>query len=172
MYSQGDLPRRRKVFISYHHRGDQDWFDYFSTLFGEIYEIFYDRSLDGRVRSNDPEYVNREIREENIAGSSITVVLCGAETWKRKFVDWEIRSTLHHEHALLGVGLPSAPLNENGKIVVPSRLHDNIRSGYAVWTAWTKDANQLRLKIEQALAASANTSLIRNGRPKMERNRS
>ncbi len=86
---------RRKVFISYHHRGDQEWSNRFTKLFAEHYEIFYDNSLDGRIRSDDPEYIHRAIREDHIVGSSITIVLCGAETWKRKYVDWEIHSTLH-----------------------------------------------------------------------------
>jgi hypothetical protein len=46
---------KRKVFISYHHRGEQRWFDRFPQLFAEHYEIFYDNSLDGRIRSGDPE---------------------------------------------------------------------------------------------------------------------
>jgi hypothetical protein len=63
---------KRKVFISYHHRGDQTWFDRFTQLFAEHYEIFYDNSLDGRIRSDDPEYINRAIREDHIVGSSAT----------------------------------------------------------------------------------------------------
>jgi len=126
------LGTKRKVFISYHHRRDQQWFNNFTRLFAESFEIFYDKSLDGRIRSDYPEYINRTIREDYIKGSSITIVLCGGETWKRKYVDWEIHSTLHHKHALLGIALPTA-IKDQGKIVVPARLHDNIESGYAHW---------------------------------------
>lgn len=164
-------PVKRKVFVSYHHRGDQQWFNYFSLLFGQVYDIFYDQSLDGRIRSDDPEYVNRRIREDYIVGSSITIVLCGAETWKRKYVDWEIYSTLHHQHALLGVALPSALKNAEGRIIVPNRLHANIQTGYAYWTQWTEDPTILQQAIEIALQRSRNTRLIDNSLPKMARNR-
>jgi hypothetical protein len=56
--------------------------------------IFADGSLDDRVDSTQPDYVHRQMREEYITDTSATIVLCGGETWKRKFVDWEIHSTL------------------------------------------------------------------------------
>ena len=165
------IPTKRKVFISYHHRHDQDWFDYFTRKFGEQYDIFSDQSLDARIRSDDPEYVNRRIREDFIVGSSITIVLCGTETWKRKYVDWEIYSTLHHEHALVGVILPRHFV-EAGKIIVPGRLHDNINSRYAHWTMWHEDPAILKREMEIAISCSQNKMLIRNELEKMGRNRS
>ncbi len=162
---------KRKVFISYHHRGDQAWFNQFTRLFAEHYEIFYDNSLDGRIRSDDSEYINRAIREEHIVGSSITITLCGAETWKRKYVDLEIHSTLHHKHALIGIGLPTAVRGSGGGIIVPNRLHENIQSGFASWfSSWTNDPAALRTALEAAINLSRDTSKIRNDRPKMERN--
>ena len=89
--------------------------------------------------SEDLEYVNRVIREDYIKGSSITIVLCGTETWKRRFIDWETASTLHHEHALLGILIPGTLSAANGKYDVSNRLHENIASGYAAWSidvAW------------------------------------
>jgi len=163
------IPTKRKVFISYHHRNDQDWFDYFTTKFSEQYDIISDRSLDGRIRSDDPEYVDRRIREDFIVGSSVTIVLCGTETWKRKYVDWEICSTLHHKHALLGVGLPRHT-KQDGLVVVPSRLHDNITNRYAYWTMWQEDPAMLKREMETAIAYSQDKTLIRNQREKMGRN--
>lgn len=163
------IPTKRKVFISYHHGNDQDWFDYFSGKFGEEYEIFFDQSLDGRIRSNDTEYVNRRIREDFIVGSSITIVLCGVETWKRKYVDWEIYSTLYHEHALLGIALPRHFIRD-GLIIVPDRLHDNIESGYAHWISWEEDPVALKREIEVAISRSQNKLLLRNDREKLGRN--
>ncbi len=168
-YLQSMKIPKRKVFISYHHKNDQDWFEYFSGKFGENNEIFYDKSLDNRIRSDDPEYVNRRIREDFIVGSSITIVLCGTETWKRKYVDWEIYSTLHHEHALLGIALPRH-FKRDGLIIVPDRLHDNISSGYAHWVLWQEDPPTFTREMEAAISKSQNKSLINNERPKMERN--
>lgn len=162
---------KRKVFISYHHRGDQYYFDEFTRIFADQHEIFFDNSLDGRIRSDDAEYINRVIREEHIVGSSITIVLCGAETWKRKYVDWEIYSTLYHKHALLGIALPAALKNNEGAIIVIDRLHENIQSGYAHWLgSWVTNPNNLKTAIEAAIQKSKNTSYIQNSREKMARN--
>jgi len=160
---------KRKVFISYHHENDQQWANYMKSTYADKYEIFYDNSLDEEVDSDDPEYINRVIREEFINGSSITIVLCGAETGKRRFVDWEIYSTLHHDHALLGIALPTATKSLDGKVFVPARLHDNIVSGYAHWIAWTTDGTQIQKAVETAIAMSSKTGLIENGREKMQR---
>lgn len=167
---------KRKVFISYHHAGEQPYCDWFQTNLGEQLNMFTDRSLDAPVRSDDAEYVNRRIREDYILGSSVTIVLCGAETYKRKYVDWEIYSTLHHEHALLGVTLPSAQRNAQGQILVPDRLYVNIQSGYAHWIEWNQNwvlyPSSLKTAIEEALRKSANKQFIQNSQEKMARNAS
>lgn len=146
-------------------------------MFCDSYQCFSDRSLDGPVRSDDPEYISRAIREDYIVGSSCTIVLCGSETWKRKYVDWEICSTLHREHALLGVGLPTASrslaslLYGSTSVVTPDRLNDNIESGYAHFIDWTTDPTAMRAAVEQAILRSSRKDLIRNSRPKMVHNR-
>lgn len=166
---------KRKIFISYHHRNDQWYYDQFSQIFGTQYQLFTDRSLDGRIRSDDSDYVNRTIREDYIVGSSITIVLCGIETFKRKYVDWEIYSTLHHQHALMGIILPNVSKNYAGQAIVPDRLHDNIQTSYAHYVqwlpqAWTLNPTLFGSAIETAIQMSTNKSLIQNGRLKMSRN--
>lgn len=163
---------KRKVFISYHHGNDQWAYDHFGKEYGEDLELFYDNSLDGKIRSDDSEYVNRTIREEHIVGSSITIVLIGPETWKRKYVDWEVRSTLHEKHALLGLALHTAPKTWEGKTVVPDRLHHNVVSGYAHFLQLSSVFGPAGLKvaIEAAIEKSKNTQLIDNSFPKMFRN--
>ncbi len=160
---------KRKVFISYHHENDQGWANYMQTTFADQYELFYDSSLDEEVDSDDSEYINRVIREDFIKGTSITIVLCGAETWKRRFIDWEIYSTLHHEHALLGIALPTAPKSFDGKVTVPDRLHNNIVSGYAHWINWTIKGVELQTAIEIAISKSSQTRFINNSREKMQK---
>jgi len=163
---------RRRVFISYHHDVDQGYYDEFVLLFDKIYEIVADRSLDREVDSDDPEYVMRRIRENYLKGSSVTIVLCGKETWKRKYVDWEIRASLGQEMGLIGVNLPTNPLSPDGKYIVPNRLHDNIVSDYAVWKwSWgklTSNPDLLTELIEDALRRDK--SLIDNSRATMKRN--
>ncbi len=165
-------PTKRKVFISYHHENDQYWADSFSKTYSSSYEVFYDNSLDDKVDSDNYQYIYQKIREDHIQGSSISIVLCGAETWKRRFVDWEIRATLHHEHALLGIMLPTVIKNINNQYIVPTRLHDNIISGYAHWIAWPSNAIILKNAIDNALSRSSQKKLIVNSTEMMKRNSS
>ena len=104
-------PVKHKVFISYHHLEDQAYYDAFSKAFHGTYEVIYDNSLDRIVDSDNTDYVIQRIRDSFISGSSCTIVLVGRDTWGRKYVDWEIKATLDKEHGLIGVRLPSAPVN-------------------------------------------------------------
>lgn len=54
----------------------------------------------------------------------------------RKYIDWEIKSTLDKQHGLIGVQLPTLLSNSYGQVTVPARLSDNIASGYALWVSW------------------------------------
>lgn len=156
--------------MSYHHGGDRAYYDQFSLLMSQIYEVIEDNSVDRLLQSDDVEYVLRAIRENYITGSSCTLVLCGAETPYRKFVDWEIKATLDKRHGLIGVNLPTNPVNALGQCRVPERLNDNIVSGYALWTTWSDVADPARLKILIESANQREKGLIRNGRLMRVRN--
>ena len=133
--------------------------------------IIRNRSLERAKDSDDTEYIMWSLRDNHIKVSSCTIVLCGPETFKRKFVDWEIDATLDKEHGLIGVQLPTCTINNLGRALVPGRLYDNIESGYAVWIAWQAlvqgGPDFLRAQIE--IANTKLKSLIRNGRQKMGR---
>ena len=128
---------KRKIFVSYHHGGDQSYYDTFSRAFHDTYDVITDNSLERQIDSDDVDYVVRRIRENYITGSSCTIILVGASTWGRRYIDWEIRATLEKQHGLIGVHLPTLVAGPNGKVTVPGRLHDNIQSGYALWVTWT-----------------------------------
>ncbi|SRR6266550_1930138 len=163
---------KRKVFISYHHK-DQSWVDSFRTTFSDGFDLFTDCSLDEAIDSNSLLYINRTIREDYITGSSVTIVICGADTWRRKCVDWEIYSTLDKDHALLGVTLPHNREWRNGQQirVVPDRLHKNIEAGYAHWVDWPLDVQSLKNAIEHSLNLSnLNKQQKNNSATKMARN--
>jgi hypothetical protein len=164
-------PIKHKIFVSYHHGGDQAYYDAFSKAFHDTYDVIYDNSLERQVDSDDVNYVRQRIRENYITGSSCTIVLVGNETWGRKYVDWEIEATLDMEHGLIGVALPTAPRSTDNKITVPGRLYDNIQSGFALWLSWqqiTASATQLEQYVATAKARSA--KLIVNTRDRRLRN--
>jgi hypothetical protein len=162
---------RRKVFISYHHRGDQAYYDTFSRVFHDKFELITDSSLERAVESADVEYIMRRIREHHLTGSSCTLVLCGLGTAGRKYVDWEIMASLNQQMGLVGVKLPSLLIQSNGGTNKPARLQDNIDSGYAEWVTWENLGAQpesLREAVERANAKS--WRLIVNTRSRMQRN--
>lgn len=162
------LPPKRRVFVSYHHTGDQAYYDSFSRTFADSLDLFHDTSLERAIASEDTDYVRWSIRQNNISGSSCTIVLCGFSTPDRKYVDWEIKATLDKSHGLIGVWLPTLPLVGDGTRK-PDRLQDNISSGYAKWLKWgTITPELLTTTIEAAIAAPA--ALIKNDRAMRQRN--
>lgn len=162
-----------KVFVSYHHK-DQTYIDAFIKSYSGAYEVFTDCSLDEAVDSTNPLYINRTIREDYITGTSVTIVVCGADTWRRKYVDWEIYSTLHKNHALLGIILPHVqPGWHNGEYgrLIPNRLYANHNSGYAHIVEYPRNAQELSQAINHAKHLSANNRHLKNNSAvKMMRN--
>ena len=56
--------------------------------------------------------IHRTIRDHFIRDATVTIVLVGPRTWQRKYVDWEISSSLMNTQlnprcGLLGILLPS-----------------------------------------------------------------
>jgi hypothetical protein len=164
-------PVKPKVFVSYHHERDQAYYDRFAKLFADCYDIITDTSIDRIIASDDATHQQQVIREQHITGSSITAALCGAESWKRKWIDWEIAMTLNKRHALLGIGLPTSQRSASGAVIVPDRLHANIVSGYAHFIQWTNDPQFLSAAISGSSERARQTSKIDNSAARMERSR-
>lgn len=160
---------RPKVFVSYHHGNDQAYYDEFSKFFHDKYEAISDNSLERAIDSDDTDYTRWRIRSEYIKGTSVTVVLCGAQTPWRKYVDWEIKGTLDMNHGLVGIKLPTAQVAANGNVIVPDRLADNYASGYGIWGTW-ETATVENLQSWIATARAKSSSLINNGRALRLRN--
>ena len=106
-----------KAFISYHHGKDQ----YHKERLLEInrqYQIFVDQSVDtGDISDDlDDSAIREKIRDEYLRDSTVTIVLVGLETCKRKHVDWEIYSSMfdgriNKRSGVLVVNLPSTYSN-------------------------------------------------------------
>ena len=85
-----------KVFISYHHANDQ-WYKEKLVEFGKLHSIFLDRSVDtGDIPDEwGDQRIRQEIRDNYLLDSTVTIVLVGTETQRRKHVDWEIYSSMY-----------------------------------------------------------------------------
>jgi len=104
---------KHRIFISYHHSNDQVYKEALFSL-NDKHNIFVDASVDtGDIDDSlDDEAIRQKIRDEYLRDSSVTIVLVGVETKKRKHVDWEIYSSMFNgrvnkQSGVLVINLPS-----------------------------------------------------------------
>jgi hypothetical protein len=155
------IPRHR-VFVSYHHANDENYKNIFELRFGNAYKAIHSRSvklgdIDGSVSTDG---IRRIIRDRYLTDSTVTIVLVGTETYKRKHVDWEIGASLRNtvsnvRSGLLGILLPSyhatmSKPNTYAPDTIPPRLRDNVDSGYATLHTWSNDAETVAGWIHKA----------------------
>ncbi len=144
---------RHKVFVSYHHANDQWDRERFETLFSSYFGVMISKSVQiGEINSLLPtDTIRKKIRDEYLRDSTVTVVLIGKGTWKRKHVDWEIGSSLRHtklnsRSGLLGIFLPDHPdygRDKYNPYIIPPRLHYNAKCGYAALYDWSDDPSKI-----------------------------
>lgn len=151
---------RHKVFVSYHHANDQSDRDRFERLFAGVHRVLVSKSVQlGDIGRNlKTDAVKQRIRERYLRDSTVTVVLIGADTWRRKHVDWEIGSSVRHTEfsprsGLLGIILPSYPRPDIGSYnpyTIPPRLYDNVKCGYAEIHNWSENPLDIQVWIDEA----------------------
>ena len=172
---------RHRVFVSYYHDEDQDYRELFENLFADIHDIMVSESVEiGDIKPNlPPERIHQIIRDEYLRDSTVTVVLVGAHTWQRKFVDWEIGSSIrdtknNSRSGLLGILLPTYPRASSDTYdpyTIPPRLYDNIQCGFAKIYNWSNDPHQVQSWIHDAFKRRREI-LPDNSRDSFKNNRS
>lgn len=174
--------KRHRVFVSYYHAEDQGYRECFEGLFSDIYDRYVSKSV--KMGNIDPnlktETIHQKIRDEYLRDSTVTVVLVGAHTWQRKFVDWEIGSSLRQtaynsRSGLLGILLPTHP--DAGRDtytpgIIPPRLHDNIQCGFAKIKRWSHDPDTVQSWIHEAFNRRDKNPPPDNSYPSLKNNRS
>ena len=125
--------------------------------------------------------IRRKIRDEYLRDSTVTVVLIGEETWKRKHVDWEIGASIRDTEfnprsGLLGILLPTYPRpagepTKYNPYTIPPRLHDNIECGFAKIYNWSDNPNVVQQWIHEAFNRRK-TEIPDNSYPSFVNNRS
>ena len=153
---------RHRVFVSYYHRDDQDYRERFELLFSDIHDIMVSESVEiGDIDPYlKPDTIRQKIRDEYLRDSTVTVVLVGKHTWQRKFVDWEIGSSIRQTEynprsGLLGIILPTYPrsfgdMSQYNRHTIPPRLYDNIKRGFAKLYNWSNDPDTVQSWIHKA----------------------
>lgn len=161
---------RHKCFISYN-AADMAEVESFLDEFGEAFipRVIGVTDDDPWVESDNTDYIMDKIREEHLTDSTVTIVLLGRCTWSRKYVDWEIYSSLRNDKnnkrsGLMGISLPSF-VGDSRQI--PNRLADNVdgQDGYARWWKYPSSMWGLRSLIDEAFEARVTKAhLIDNSR--------
>ncbi len=152
--------RRHKVFVSYHHRNDENYRNRFDRLFSDVYDILDSRSVEiGDIPPGlNVDEIARRIRDGYLRDATVTVVLIGKDTWRRKHIDWEIAATIRKTGAndrggLIGIFLPSHPSfgeDEYDEYTIPPRLHYNVEAGYAELFGWSESPSEVAGRIDSA----------------------
>ena len=170
---------RRKVFISYH-KVDSDEVNEFLRIFSGAYGAFLARGIGAGmtgdiINSTNTDYVMSRIRELYLGDSTVTIVMIGICTWSRKYVDWELQSSLRSGKTVTPNGLLGVKLASYNSGKYPDRLNANLLSDadkqrgltdcYARAIDWPASAEDLRLYIEDAYnARTLRSHLINNPR--------
>jgi hypothetical protein len=157
---------KRRLFVSYDHRRDGPRYDRLRLLFGSGFEFVRDNSLERELGSEDAAAHIALLSREAMAGCHCALVLCGPETHRRKFVDWEIMAALGKGLALVAVPLPDCPKDAAGGLILPERFQRNFDSGYAVlcpWSGLAAAVDDLSAKVRFALERPP--ALIDNAAP-------
>ena len=154
---------RHNVFVSYHHDNDQWYRNKFEEFFSKQYDIIVSKSVQiGDINPSLPtDRIRQKIRDEYLRDTTVTVILIGSETWKRKHVDWEIGSSIRQTQyssrsGLIGILLPSYHEYYNtdyGKYFdneIPPRLSDNLKNSYASIYEWSDNPYEVQNWIDEA----------------------
>jgi hypothetical protein len=173
-------PTKHKCFVSRHHANDEEVANFLEN-FGHVFipRAVGVSDLSEVIDSDDTDYVMDQIREKCLTDSTVTIVLVGTCTWARKYVDWEVCSTLRNDKnnkrsGLIAITLPSVSNYEGRKL--PARVADNVlgdnqADGYARWKKYPTNAESLRVWIEDAFnARQTRAHLIDNTRVRKANN--
>lgn len=178
----GDIPfllTKRKTFISYYHKDDEDYKNKFENLASDLIvnKSVADRDIE---KDNSDDYIKKLIQDGYLSDATVLVVLVGAKTKCRKHVDWEISGALDLKigelyAGLFGILLPTHPefnKPEYSSDNVPKRLAENIKTGYSKMINWTSDRKLLQSKIEDAYhgRTSRSDKRVNKSIPQMQRN--
>jgi len=165
---------KRRVFIS-HYKGDINEVNAFIDTFANRAKVFVPYVLgandnDEYIDTDNPAYAMTQIRKKYLQDSTVTIVLVGKCTHSRRYIDWEIKSSLQQgdstPNGLMGIILPSM----GNSAFLPPRLEDNWEKGHAncyarYWTypnspetlgKWIDDAYDARLNRAHLIKNSQN----------------
>lgn len=130
----------RKVFFSFHYERDiwrTNVVRNSGIVEGSSAAGFHDASLWEEAKKKGDAEVKKLI-DNGLIGTSVTVVLIGAETSTRKFVDYEIEKSIARGNGLLGIYI-SGIKDQNGKTDIQGLAPSRLVSAGAPCYHWNRD---------------------------------
>lgn len=145
----------RRTFFSFHYQRDiwrANVVRNSGVVIGSAAAGFKDASLWEKAKKKGDAAIKKMI-DDALQNTTVTVVLIGAKTAGRKFINYEIEQSIKRGNGILGIHIHNIK-DQNGntdeKGTVPTKL---INGGYKVYT-WPFDNEKFAKWIEAAYEAS------------------
>lgn len=170
---QGRAARvRHKCFISYHAAdiaGVTSFVETFNDVFlPRVVGVSDSDHFKDPVNSEDEDYIKSEIGSKYLSDSTVTILYVGKCAWARKYVDWELSSSLRNAPVNRRNGLLAITPADRSTNRLPDRFADNWAengSRYARYYYFPQSADNLRSWIEDAFQTrDSRAHLINNKR--------
>ena len=148
---------KRRIFISFQH-GDKMKGKGFNLLqYNKNVEVeFTSRHFLDPVKSKDKDYVKQKVQEQ-IKGTSVTVVLIGKDTKDSKWIPWEIEQSIKNDNGIVAIRLPGAsPLPKSCSV---QKALDDVATETIPW-----EPGKFADAIERAAAGAVKGARARSSR--------
>lgn len=153
-------PVRHKCFVSFH-TPDIDAVTEFVETYNDVFiprviGVSDSDQFKDPVTSEDEEYIKSQIGAKYLSDSTVTILYVGRCAWARKYIDWELSSSLRNDPVNKRNGLLAITPADRSTNSLPSRFADNFTSDdskYARYYYYPTGAASLRSWIEDAFQA-------------------
>jgi Thoeris protein ThsB, TIR-like domain len=141
----------RTVFFSFHYQRDiwrANVVRNSNVVIGRAAAGFTDGSIWEEAKKKGDKEIKKLI-DDGLIGTSVTVVLIGAKTAGRTYIDYEIEKSVDRGNGILGIhihNIADKDGNTDSKGEVPKKLSDG---GYKIYT-WPFDNEKFKTWIEDA----------------------
>jgi hypothetical protein len=165
-------PIRHKSFISYHGADIDavtDFVDDFNDVFiPRVVGVSDSDHFRDPVNSTDEEYIKVQIAKKYLSDTTVTILYVGGCTWARKYVDWELSSSLRNDPVNRRNGLLAITPSDRTHNTLPARFMDNWSNDdrlYARYYYYPTSESSLRTYIEDAFQGrTQRANLLNNSR--------
>jgi hypothetical protein len=141
----------RRTFFSFHYQRDiwrANVVRKSGVVIGQAAAGFQDASLWEEAKKKGDAAIKKMI-DDALKGTTVTVVLIGAKTAGRKYINYEIEKSIERGNGIIGVHIHNIK-NQKGETDVKGDVPFKLKNGgYKVYT-WTNNSEKFAKWIEDA----------------------